>query len=193
VHRAGLRRGETLLVHAAAGGTGLAAVQLGRALGARVIATAGSAAKLEVARANGADVCIDYRTEAWVERVTRETHGEGANVIFDPVGGDVFEGSTRCIAFEGRLLVVGFAGGRIADVAGNRVLLKNISVVGVHWGLYRQRDATRVRRWMVELLKLAEARQLTPVIWRSFPLERAARALAAIGGRESYGKVVLIP
>jgi len=100
---------------------------------------------------------------------------------------------TRCIAFEGRLLVVGFAGGRIADVAGNRVLLKNVSVVGVHWGLYRQRDATRVRRWMVELLKLAEARQLTPVIWRSFPLERAARALAAIGGRESYGKVVLIP
>ena len=146
-----------------------------------------------MARANGADVCIDYRTEAWVERVSRETHGEGANVIFDPVGGDVFDGSTRCIAFEGRLLVVGFAGGRIAEVAGNRVLLKNVSVVGVHWGLYRQRDATRVRRWMVELLKLAEARELTPVIWRSFPLERASRALAAIGARESYGKVVLIP
>jgi NADPH2:quinone reductase len=193
VHRAGLRRGETLLVHAAAGGTGLAAVQLGRALGARVIGTAGSAEKLEVARANGADVGIDYRTEAWIERVNRETHGQGANVIFDPVGGDVFDGSTRCIAFEGRLLVVGFAGGRIADVAGNRVLLKNMSVVGVHWGLYRQRDAPRVRRWMVELLKLAEARQLTPVIWRSYPLERAARALAAIGARESYGKVVLIP
>jgi len=193
VHRAGLRRGETLLVHAAAGGTGLAAVQLGRALGARVIATAGSAAKLDVARANGADVCIDYRTEAWAERVSRETDGAGANVIFDPVGGDVFDGSTRCIAFEGRLLVVGFAGGRIPDVAGNRVLLKNVSVVGVHWGLYRQRDATRVRRWMVELLKLAEARQLTPVIWRSFPLERAARALEAIGTRESYGKIVLLP
>jgi len=125
--------------------------------------------------------------------VSRETHGEGAHVIFDPVGGDVFEGSTRCIAFEGRLLVVGFAGGRIADVAGHRVLLKNVSVVGVHWGLYRQRDAPRVRRWMVELLRLAEARQLTPVIWRSFPLERASRALAAIASRESYGKVVLIP
>jgi NADPH2:quinone reductase len=193
VHRAALKRGETLLVHAAAGGTGLAAVQLGRALGARVIATAGSAAKLDVARANGADVGIDYRTEAWIERVSRETRGEGANVIFDPVGGDVFDGSTRCIAFEGRLLVVGFTGGRIADVAGNRVLLKNMSVVGVHWGLYRQRDAPRVRRWMVELLRLAEARQLTPVIWRSFPLERAARALAAIGARETYGKVVLIP
>jgi len=193
VHRAGLKRGETLLVHAGAGGTGLAAVQLGRALGARVIATAGSAAKLEVARANGADVCIDYRTEAWIERVSHETHGAGANVIFDPVGGDVFDGSTRCIAFEGRLLVVGFAGGRIADVAGNRVLLKNVSVVGVHWGLYRQRDSIRVRRWMVELLKLAESRQLTPVIWRSFPLERASRALGSIAARESYGKVALIP
>src|SRR5215470_15114952 len=170
VHRAGLKRGETLLVHAGAGGTGLAAVQLGHALGARVIATAGSAAKLEVARANGADVCIDYRTEAWIERVSRETHGEGANVIFDPVGGDVFDGSTRCMGFEG---------GRIADVAGNRVLLKNVSVVGVHWGLYRQRDSIRVRRWMVELLKLAESRQLTPVIWRSFPLERASRALGS--------------
>src|SRR5258705_12278505 len=90
VHRAALRRGETLLVHAAAGGTGLAAVQLGRALGARVIATAGSPSKLEVARANGADICIDYRSEAWVERVRRETHGAGADVIFDPVGGDVF-------------------------------------------------------------------------------------------------------
>src|SRR5258708_39972722 len=136
---------------------------------------------------------MDYRTEAWGERVTRETHGEGANVIFDPVGGDVFAGSPRCIAFAGRLLVVGFAGGRIADVASNRVLLKNGSVVGVHWGLYRQRDATRVRRWTVELLKLAEARQLTPVIWRSFPLERAARALAAIGGRRGHGEGALVP
>jgi len=193
VHRAGLRRGETLLVHAAAGGTGLAAVQLGRALGARVIATAGSSRKLEVARANGADVCIDYSTEAWVERVNRETHGAGANVILDPIGGDVFDGSTRCIAFEGRLLVVGFTSGRIAEVATNRVLLKNVSVVGVHWGLYRQRDAMLVRRWMVELLSRAETRQIRPVIWRTFPLRQAAEALAAIASGESHGKVVLIP
>jgi len=97
------------------------------------------------------------------------------------------------IAFEGRLLLIGFTGGRIADAATNRVLLKNFSVVGVHWGLYRQRDATTVRRWMVELLKLAEARQLKPVLWRSFPLQGAPQALAAIASRESYGKVVLIP
>jgi NADPH:quinone reductase len=193
VQRAALRRDETLLVHAAAGGTGLAAVQLGRALGARIIATAGSAAKLEVARANGADVCIDYRTEAWVERVQRETHGEGANVVFDPVGGDAFEGSTRCIAFEGRLLLIGIAGGQVAQAATDRVLLKNFSVLGVNWALYRQRHTARVRRWMVELLKLAEAGQLKPVIWRSFPLAEAPQALAAIAARESSGKVVLVP
>ena len=193
VHRAALRRGETLLVHAAAGGTGLAAVQLGRALGARVIATAGSREKLEIAAAAGADVTIDYQTEAWVERVNRETHGQGANVVFDPVGGDVFDGSTRCIAFEGRLLLIGFTSGRIGEVAANRVLLKNISVVGVHWGLYRQREPTLVRRWMVELLNLAEAGQLKPVVWKTFPLRRAAQALAAIAARESHGKVVVIP
>jgi NADPH2:quinone reductase len=193
VHRAALRRGETLLVHGAAGGVGLAAVQLGKALGARVIATAGSPEKLEVARASGADVLVGYRTEDWVERVKKETDGRGADVIYDPVGGDVFDGSTRCIAFEGRLLVIGFAGGRIAEVATNRVLLKNVSIVGVHWGLYGERDPLILRRWMVELLKLAETGQLRPVISTTFPLREATRALATIASRESYGKVVLIP
>ena len=193
VHRAALRRGETLLVHGAAGGVGLAAVQLAKALGARVVATAGSPEKLEVARVSGADVLVNYRTEDWVERVKKETDRRGADVIYDPVGGDVFDGSTRCIAFEGRLLVIGFTSGRIADVATNRVLLKNISIVGVHWGLYSERDPVIVRRWMVELLKLAEAGQLRPVISATFPLRDAARALAAIASRESYGKVVLVP
>jgi len=193
VRRAALRRGETLLVHGAAGGAGLAAVQLGKALGARVIATAGSREKLEVARAAGADVLVNYRTEEWIERVKKETDGRGADVIYDPVGGDVFDGSTRCIAFEGRLLVIGFTSGRIAEVATNRVLLKNVSIVGVHWGLYSERDPVLVRRWMVELLKLAEAGQLKPVVSKTFPLREATRALAAIASRESYGKVVLVP
>jgi NADPH2:quinone reductase len=193
VHRAALRRGETLLVHAAAGGTGLAAVQLGRALGAKVIATAGSTAKLEIARTNGADVCIDYRTEAWVERVRRETHGEGAHVIFDPVGGDVFDGSTRCIAFEGRLLLIGFTGGRIAEAATNRVLLKNFSVVGVHWGYYQRRGSPLVEEWMDALLKLYGDGRIRPVIYRTYPLPEAAAALQALAARESYGKVVLVP
>jgi NADPH:quinone reductase len=193
VHRAGLRAGETLLVHAAAGGVGLAAVQIGKVLGARVLATAGSPEKLEVARAAGADVLIDYREGDWVERVKAETGGAGADVIYDPVGGDVFDGSTRCIAFEGRLLVVGFTGGRVADVATNRILLKNISIVGVHWGLYSERNPGFVRACMADLHALAEAGKIAPVVWKTFPLCEAAQALAAIASRESYGKVVLIP
>jgi len=193
VHRTTLRPGETLLVHAAAGGVGLAAVQIGRALGARVLATAGSPEKLEVARAAGAHVLIDYRRHDWVERVRTETGGAGADVIYDPVGGDTFDGSTKCVAFEGRILVVGFAGGRIAEVATNRILLKNISVVGVHWGLYSERDSALVRRWMTELLAMVERGALRPVIFKTFPLPRAADALAAIASRESYGKVVLVP
>ena len=186
-----LEAGETLLVHGAAGGVGLSAVQIGKVLGARVLATAGSTEKLEVARAAGADVLINYRTEDWVEIVKKETGGRGADVIYDPVGGDVFEGSTRCIAFEGRLLIIGFAGGRIADVATNRVLLKNIDVIGVHWGMYNERDPGTVKRWMGELLALVAGGRLRPVIFKSYPLRDAAQALAAIASRESYGKVVL--
>ena len=192
VHRAALRAGEWLLVHGAAGGVGLAAVQIGKALGARVIATAGAPEKLTVARQAGAEVLVNYRTEDWVARV-REVTGGGADVIYDPVGGDVFDGSTKCINFEGRLLVIGFAGGRIPEIAANRILLKNISVVGVHWGLYQERGSPLVDRWMEDLLALVERGQLRPVIWKTFPLAQAAQALAAITARESYGKVVLHP
>jgi NADPH2:quinone reductase len=192
-HRAALKVGETLLVHGAAGGVGLSAVQIGKALGARVIATAGTPEKLGIARAAGADEVVNYRTEDWVSRVKALTSDRGADVIYDPVGGDTFDGSTKCIAFEGRLLVVGFAGGRIADIATNRVLLKNIGVVGVHWGLYSERAPAVVQRWMDELLALVLAAKLKPVIWKTFPLKDARSALAAIASRESYGKVVLVP
>ncbi|PYM53089.1 MAG: hypothetical protein DMD79_27050 [Candidatus Rokuibacteriota bacterium] len=169
VHRAALRSGEWLLVHGAAGGVGLAAVQIGKALGARVIATAGTPAKLEVAR------------------------HEGADVVYDPVGGDVFDGSTRCIAFEGRLLTIGFAGGRIPSIAVNRILLKNISVVGVHWGAYQRRGSPLVDAWMDALFSLYEKGQLRPVVYRTYRLRDAARALQALATRESHGKVVLVP
>ena len=192
VHRAALRAGEWLLVHGAAGGVGLAAVQIGKALGARVIATAGAPEKLEIARQSGADVLINYRTEDWVARV-KEMTGSGADVIYDPVGGDVFDGSSKCINFEGRLLVIGFAGGRIPEIAANRILLKNISVVGVHWGLYQERQSPLVARWMDELLELVLRGKLRPVICKRFPLQQAAHALAALASRESYGKVVLVP
>ena len=193
VQRAALRPGEWLLVHGAAGGVGLSAVQVGKALGARVIATAGTEAKLEIARQSGADVLLSYRTEEWVERVKAVTGGEGADVIYDPVGGDVFDLSTKCIAFEGRLLAIGFAGGRIPSVALNRVLLKNFSVVGVHWGLYQRRGSPLIDRWMEALFALYEQRQLRPVIYRTYPLRDAAAGLRALAERESHGKVVLIP
>ena len=193
VHRAALRSGETLLVHAAAGGVGLSAVQIGKALGARVIATSGSAEKLEIARQSGADVLINYRDDDWVERVKQVTDGRGADVIYDPVGGDVFDGSGRCIAWEGRLLVIGFAGGRIPSMAANRVLLKNFSVVGVHWGRYLDDGSPLVDQWMDALFALYARGQVRPVIYRSFPLPDAADALAAITSRESYGKVILLP
>lgn len=192
-HRAALRPDEWLLVHGAAGGVGLAAVQLGKAMGARVIATAGAEAKLEIARQSGADVLINYRSEDWVERVKVTTDGEGADVIYDPVGGDVFDGSTRCLALEGRLLVIGFAGGRIPSIAANRILLKNISVVGVHWGLYQRRGSPLVDRWMDALFALYTKGAIRPVIYRTYRLPEAAKALAALAARESYGKVVLIP
>ena len=193
VRRAALQPGEWLLVHGAAGGVGLAAVQLGKALGARVIATAGTPEKLEVAREAGADVLVNYQSEDWVERVKAVTGGEGADVIYDPVGGDVFDGSTKCIAFEGRLLTIGFAGGRIPTLAINRVLLKNFSVVGVHWGYYQRRGSPLVQEWMDALLKLYGEGRIRPVIYRAYPLREAAAALRALASRESYGKVVLLP
>lgn len=192
VERAHLRTGETLLVHGAAGGVGLAAVQIGKALGARVIACASSETKREVARQAGSDVLLDSGSN-WVEAVKAETNGAGADVIYDPVGGDVFDGSMKCVAFEGRLLVVGFAGGRIADVATNRILLKNVSVVGVHLGLYRQQRPEQARRWMTDLLALAATHTLQPVVFTTFPLRDAAQALGVLAARRSYGKVVLVP
>ena len=193
VRRATLQPGEWLLVHGAAGGVGLSAVQIGKALGARVIATAGSKEKLEIARQSGADVLIDYRTEDWVERVKSATGGEGADVIYDPVGGDVFDNSTKCIAFEGRILTIGFAGGRIPTLAINRVLLKNFSVVGLHWGYYQRRGSPLVQEWMEALLKLYGEGRIRPVIYRVYPLHDTPAALAALSSRESYGKVVLAP
>jgi NADPH2:quinone reductase len=193
VHRASLRAGEWLLVHAAAGGVGLAAVQIGKALGAHVIATAGTDAKLEIAREAGADVLLNYRRGDWVERVKTATGGAGADVVYDPVGADVFDASTKCLASEGRLLTIGFAGGRIPSIAANRILLKNIAVVGVHWGLYQKRGSPLIHDWMAALFRLYEAGKVRPVIYRTYRLPEAARALQALGSRESHGKVLLLP
>jgi NADPH:quinone reductase len=193
VLRAGLRPGETLLVHAAAGGVGLAAVQIGKALGARVIATAGGADKLAIAREAGADVGIDYRDDGWVERVRQETQGRGADVIYDPVGGDVLDRSLKCIAWNGRLLVIGFASGRIPEIKANRILLKNVAVVGLHWGAYAVHEPARVPEVFDALFRLYESGAIRPVIGGRYPLDRIAEALRALGSRRTHGKIVVVP
>lgn len=193
VFRAALARGETLLVHAAAGGVGTAAVQIGKALGARVIATAGSADKLEVAKRCGAEVLIDYRQEDFVERVKQATDGRGADVIYDSVGGDVFDRSLKCIAWNGRLLVIGFAGGEIPSVKANRILLKNISVVGLHWGAYMQHEPGRIDETFDALFAMHARGEIAPVIYDRYPLDKAAQALVDLGSRKTYGKVIITP
>ncbi len=193
VYRARLAPGETLLVHAAAGGVGSAAAQIGRALGARVIGTAAGEEKLKIAREAGAEVAIDYRAEDFVARVLEETGGRGADVIYDPVGGDVFDRSLKCIAWNGRLLVIGFAGGEIPSVKANRILLKNISVVGLHWGAYGKYEPERIPETFRALFELHAEGRIRPLIYRRYPLEEVAAALAALGSRQSWGKVILEP
>jgi len=193
VHRANLQAGETLLVHAAAGGVGLAAVQIGAALGARVIGTAGSPDKLDLVKQNGADAVINYRDEDWVERVQELTGGRGADVIYDPVGGDTFDLSTKCIAFEGRILIIGFASGRIPSAKMNRVLVKNFSLVGLHWGLYFEKNTQVLQDAQDAILSLYAAGKIAPVVSATYPLLDAKVALAALGARKTKGKVVLIP
>jgi NADPH2:quinone reductase len=193
VYRAALRAGETLLVHAAAGGVGIAAVQIAKALGARVIATAGGADKLEVARRAGADVLIDYRKDDWVEAVKQATGGRGADVIYDSVGGDTTDASLKCIAWNGRLLVIGFASGRIPEVKLNRVLLKNIAVVGLHWGAHAVHEPARVGETFRALFRLFEAGQIRPVVCARYPLAELPAALEALGSRRSWGKIVVTP
>jgi NADPH:quinone reductase len=191
--RAGLRAGETLLVHGGAGGVGVAAIQLGRALGATVIATAGGADKLAVCRRAGAHHAVDYRAGDWVGEVNRLTDGRGADVIYDPVGGDVFDQSLRCLAWEGRLLVIGFASGRIPEPRLNRVLLKNVSIVGLYWGAYQLRDPAAIQAAHEALSAYVARGELAPLVWKELPLAELPEALAALESRASWGKIVVRP
>jgi NADPH2:quinone reductase len=193
VRRANLREGETLLVHAAAGGVGLAAVQIGVALGARVIGTAGTPDKLDLVKQHGADAVINYREDDWVARVKELTDGRGADVIYDPVGGDTFDLSTKCIAFEGRILVIGFASGRIPSAQMSRVLVKNFSLVGLHWGLYFEKNLRVLQDTQEALSRLYAAGKIAPLVSATYPLTEAAAALEALAARRTTGKVVLIP
>ena len=190
-HRGHLQPGETLLVLGAAGGVGLTAVEIGKQLGARVIAAAGSADKLAVARAHGADELIDYRQESIRDRVRELTAGRGADVVFDPVGGDAFDQALRAVNWEARMLVIGFAAGQIQAVPANLILVKNISVIGVVWGAQAERDPVLVSRNLAELLRWWETGRLKPEVARSFPLAEAGAALEALLSRRYAGKIVL--
>lgn len=196
VPRGMVKSGETVLVTAAAGGVGLASIQIAKALGARVIALAGGEAKLEVTRQVGADVAIDYRDDgdssaSWVEQVNAATDGRGADVVIENVGGDIFDGCTRCVAWGGRIVVVGFTSGEIPLVKTNRVMLKHISLVGVHFGPMAVHEPEKLAECFRELARLYEAGKLKPVIWKQFRLEQAAEAVEALGNRKSFGKIVL--
>jgi len=191
-NRAALRSGETVLVHAAAGGVGSAAVQIALAAGCRVIATAGGAAKTAQARELGAELAIDYSAEDWVEAVRRFTGGRGADVIYDPVGGEVGERSLRCLAWHGRYLVVGFAAGPIPALAANRLLLKEACAVGVYWGGATGADPALAPRVRAAVLDLYRRGAVRPLIRGRFPLDRADEALESLASRGSTGKVVLV-
>jgi len=189
--RAQLRAGETLLVLGASGGVGIAAIQLGKAMGARVIAAASSDAKLQVCKSNGADETINYASEDLRTRVKAITQGRGVDVVYDPVGGPYSEPALRDMAWNGRYLVVGFAAGEIPRIPLNLALLKGCSIVGVFWGAFTRNEAERNRRNNDELMQLYLQGKVTPHIHATYPLDRAAEALNEVLNKRVSGKVVL--
>ena len=189
--QARLGQGETLLVHGASGGVGLAAVEVGKAMGARVIATAKDEQKLRTARAHGADYCLESCCLDLRDRVKDLTDGRGADVVFDPVGGDLFDKSLRCIAFDGRLVIIGFAGGRIQEIPANILMVKTVSAVGFNWGGFRNKAPERLGITFGELLAWYQAGLLSPEIFQTLPLESGAEAIGLLTSRTVRGKVVL--
>lgn len=191
--RGRLQAGETLLVLGASGGVGLAAVEIGKAMGARVIAAASSAQKLAVARAAGADDLIDYSQENLREAIKRLTDGKGVDVIYDPVGGELFEHAVRGLAWNGRLLVVGFASGSIPQLAANLVLLKGAAVLGVFWGAFAQRQPEDNAANFKQLFAWHAQGKLKPLVSQTYTLADAGTAIETLGQRQAVGKLVVVP
>ncbi|MNH03739.1 Quinone oxidoreductase 1 [compost metagenome] len=189
--RGQLKAGETLLVLGASGGVGLAAVEIGKAMGARVIAAASSAEKLAVAKAAGADELINYSEASLKDEIKRLTGGNGADVIYDPVGGDLFDQAVRGIAWNGRLLVVGFASGRIPELPVNLALLKGAAVLGVFWGAFAQRQPADNAANFQQLFAWFAEGKLKPLVSQTFPLAEAGAAIEMLGQRKAVGKLVV--
>ncbi|MEU8591064.1 NADPH:quinone oxidoreductase family protein [Streptomyces sp. NPDC048664] len=191
--RAGLQAGETLLVHAAAGGVGSAAVQLGKAAGAAVIGVVGGAEKAAVARRLGCDVVVDRRAQDVVATVKEATGGRGVDVVYDPVGGEAYTQSTKVVAFEGRIVVVGFAGGTIPSPALNHALVKNYSILGLHWGLYNTRNPKLIEHCHEQLTALAATGAVKPLVSERVPLDEAAAAVQRVADGRSTGRIAIVP
>lgn len=189
--RGRLRAGESVLVLGASGGVGLTAVEIAKSMGASVIAAAGGAEKLAVAKRAGADHLIDYTREDLRERVKALTDGRGVDVVYDPVGGDAFDQSLRCIAWEGRVIIIGFAAGRIPQIPANLVLVKNIDVIGFFWGSYRRYKPHLQAESFQQLFRWYEEGKLKPHVSHRLPLEQVKEALELLKTRKSTGKVVL--
>lgn len=191
-HRAQMKPGETVLVHSAAGGVGLSAVQIAKALGAsKVIGTVGSDEKKELIKEQGVDVAINYTTEDWVGIVKQETGGQGVDIIYDPVGGKVGELCPKCIAFEGRILVIGFTSGDFPVYRGNNILIKNYSVIGLHWGNYKFKQPQIVEQSWLELMELYAAGKINPIVSKTFKIPNVADAMDYLVSRKAVGKIVL--
>jgi len=191
VWRARAREGETCVVHGAAGGVGLAAIEVAKSLGLRVIGTAGGPEKCAIAERYGADATIDYRTDELKTRLRHLTSGGGADIYLDMVGGDAFDASLRAIAWDGRIVVIGFAGGRVPEPPANLLLVKNCSVIGFYWGSYPRRRPDLFEAQMDDLFGWFEAGKLSSTIHHHIPLPEAARALDLLATRKATGKVVL--
>lgn len=189
--RGQLQPGETLLVLGASGGVGLAAVEIGKAMGARVIAAASNAEKLAAAKAAGADDLIDYSQVSLKDEIKRLTGGKGVDVIYDPVGGDLFDQAVRGLAWNGRLLVVGFASGRIPELPVNLVLLKGGAVLGVFWGSFAQRQPADNAANFRQLFAWYDEGKLKPLVSKTYPLAEAGKAIEQLAGRKAMGKLVV--
>jgi len=187
-----LEPGETLLVLGAAGGVGLTAVEIGKAMGARVIAAASTAEKLAVARERGADEAVNYATDKLTDRVMALTDGKGADVCFDPVGGDLFDAALSALGWGGRILVVGFVGG-VQQIPANRLLVKNRSAMGTSLRYFRWHAPDKLRMSVDELLRWYEEGKLRPCISHRLPLEKSVEAIRLLTDRRAYGKVVVVP
>lgn len=191
-HRARLRPGETLVVHGASGGVGLTAVAIGKLLGATVIATASSPAKLQVAAEHGADHLVDTSHEDVRSRIKVLTAGRGADVAYDPVGGELFTASLSSMAFEGRILVIGFAGGSVPQIPANHLLVKNVDVIGVNWPAYADLKPQVMTESFRTLLQWYRQGAIRPHVSACHPLERTVDAIDAVVSRKSTGKVVVV-